>query len=142
MLVINSLVSVTQTATDVTSDDNFFCVLTSNVMISSVEASLTGHLTTRAKEPINFRTLAAWWKISPQQSQNTIIVTTQGGCAHASTQLWLKDSQQMKKCYATSSSHTQFLLILCLPALSLLEVTNVPRYTPRLLVLVGVELIP
>jgi len=78
-LVINSLVSVTQTAADVTSDDNFFCVLTSNVMINRVEASLTGHLTTRAKAPINFRTLAAWWMISPQQVQHTITVTMQRG---------------------------------------------------------------
>ena len=35
-LVINSLVSTSHTAADVTSDDNFFCVLISNVMISSV----------------------------------------------------------------------------------------------------------
>ena len=142
-LVINSLVSSTQTAADVTSDDNFFCVFTSNVMISSVEASLTGHLKTRAKAPIDFRTLAAWWMISPQQAQNTITITVttqRGGCVQASTQLWLVDFQQMTECYTTNGSHTQFLPILYLLALPLLEVTNVPRYTPRLLV--GVELIP
>ena len=58
-LVINSLVSTSHTAADVTSDDNFFCVLSSNVMISSVDTNLTGHLTTRAKAPIDFRTLAS-----------------------------------------------------------------------------------
>ena len=48
-------------------------------MISSVDTNLTGHLTTRAKAPIDFRTLAAWWMISPQQAQKTITVTTQLG---------------------------------------------------------------
>ena len=78
-LVVNSLVSASQTAADVTSDDNFFCVLSLNVMISSVDTNLTGHLTTRAKAPIDFRTLAAQWMISPQQAQKTITVTTQRG---------------------------------------------------------------
>ena len=58
-LVINSLVSTTQIAADVTSDDNFFCALSSNVLISSVDTNLTGHLTTKAKAPVDFRTLAA-----------------------------------------------------------------------------------
>ena len=47
-LVINSLVFTSHTAADVTSDDNIFCVFSSNVMISSVDTNLTGHLTTKA----------------------------------------------------------------------------------------------
>jgi len=78
-LVINSLVSTSQTATDVTSDDNFFWVLSSYVMISGVDTHLTGNIKTSAKAPINFRTLAARWMISPQQDQKTITVTTQRG---------------------------------------------------------------
>ena len=76
-LVINSLVSMTQIAADVTSDDNCFCLLSLMIMISSVDTNLTGHLTTRAKAPIDFRTLAAQWMISPQQAQKTITVTAQ-----------------------------------------------------------------
>ena len=53
-IVINYLVSTTHTAADVTSDDIFLCVLSSNVMISSMDTNLTGHLTSRAKWPINF----------------------------------------------------------------------------------------
>ena len=40
---------------------------------------LTRHLTTRAKAPIDFRTLAARWMISQQQAQKNITVTTQRG---------------------------------------------------------------
>ena len=78
-LVINSLVSTSHTAADVTSDDNFFCVLRSYVMISGVDTNSTGHLTTKVKAPIDLRTLAARWMISPQQAQKTITVTTQRG---------------------------------------------------------------
>ena len=78
-LFINSLVTLTQPAADVTRDDNFSRVLASNVMISSVDTSLTGHLRTRAHKPLDFRTLAARWMISPAQAQKTIDVTTQQG---------------------------------------------------------------
>jgi hypothetical protein len=57
-LVINSLVSTSHTDADFPSDDNVFCVLGSNVMISSVDTNLTGHLTIRVNAPIDFRTLA------------------------------------------------------------------------------------
>ena len=67
-LVINSLVSTTQTTAGITSDDNCFCVLSSNFTISSVDTNLTGHLTTSAKAPIDFGTLAARWMISLQQA--------------------------------------------------------------------------
>jgi hypothetical protein len=78
-LVINSLVSTSHPAADVTSDGNLFCVLSSYVMISGVDMNSTGHLTTKAKAPIDFRTLAARWMISPQQAQKTITVTIQRG---------------------------------------------------------------
>ncbi len=78
-LVINSLVSTSQTATDVTSDDNFFCVLSSYVMIIGVDTNLAGNIRKNAKNPIDFRTLAARWIISPQQAQKTITVTIQRG---------------------------------------------------------------
>ena len=78
-LVINSLVSTSCTAADVTSDEKFSCVLSSYVMISGVDTNSTGPLTTKVKAPIDFRTLAARWMISPQQAQKTITVTTQRG---------------------------------------------------------------
>ncbi len=78
-LVISSLVSTSQPAADVTSDDNFFRVLSSYVMISGVDSNSTGNIKTSAKAPIDFRTLAARWMISLQQAQKTITVTTQRG---------------------------------------------------------------
>ena len=78
-LVINSLVSTSELAADVSSDDNFYCVLSSYVMISGVDTNSTGPLMTKVNPPIDFRTLAARWMISPQQAQDTISVTTQRG---------------------------------------------------------------
>jgi len=44
ILAINSLSSLTTDLVDVTDDENFHQVLTSKVMISSVETSLNGHM--------------------------------------------------------------------------------------------------
>ncbi len=46
------------------------------VMISGVDTNLTGNIKTSSKAPIDFRTLATRWMISPQQAQKTITVTT------------------------------------------------------------------
>ncbi len=44
ILAINSLSSLSSDLVDVTDDENFHQVLTSKVMISSVETSLNGHI--------------------------------------------------------------------------------------------------
>ena len=136
-LVINSLVSTSHAAADVTSDDNCFYVLSPNVMISSVDTNLTGHLTRRAKAPIDFRTLAARWMISPQQAQKTITVTTQRGVRTCLYQPWLVGTRRMTECSVIHNCHTHFLPIRCSLALPLLEEISVPKYTPHLLA--GVE---
>jgi len=52
---INSLSSLTTDLIDVTDDENFYQVLTSKVMISSVETSLNGHIRSRKIAPIDPR---------------------------------------------------------------------------------------
>ena len=78
-LVISSLVSFHADAANITDDSNFHRVLTNHVMISSIESDLSGHLRTRAHAPMDSRTLAARWMISPEQAQLTLSRTTQRG---------------------------------------------------------------
>jgi len=85
-LTINSLSSLTTDLADVTDDDNFADVLTSNVQISSlatspnsIDASLNGHIRSRRIMPIDPLTLAARWQISPDRAKRTIVTTTQRG---------------------------------------------------------------
>jgi hypothetical protein len=54
-------------------------VLTSKVMISSVETSLNGHIRSRSIAPIDPQTLAARWMISPDRAKRTVVMTTQRG---------------------------------------------------------------
>ena len=78
-LIINTLASSAKTVAHVTDNNNFYRVLTSHIMISSVDTNLTGHMRTQAHAPIDFRTLAARWMISPEQAQQTIAWTTKRG---------------------------------------------------------------
>ncbi len=64
ILAINLLSSLNTDLVDATDDKNFHQVLTSKVMISSVETSLNGHIQLRNIAPIDPQTLAAWWMIS------------------------------------------------------------------------------
>ena len=59
ILAINSLSSLSSDLVDVTDDENFHQVLTSKVMILSVETSLNGHIRLRTIAPIDPQTLAA-----------------------------------------------------------------------------------
>ena len=58
-LVINALHSLTVDVIDITHDSNFHQILESNVVISSVGASLNGDMRTRKTAPIDSLTLAA-----------------------------------------------------------------------------------
>jgi hypothetical protein len=58
-LVINLLSSLTTDQADVTDDENFYDVLVSHVLISSIETSLNRHICSRKTAPIDPQTLAA-----------------------------------------------------------------------------------
>jgi hypothetical protein len=77
-LIVKDLHNPAQTV-DVTDDENFHQVLTSKVMILSVETSLNGHIRLRNIAPIDPQTLAARWMISPDRAKRTVVMTTQHG---------------------------------------------------------------
>jgi len=79
ILATNSLSSLTTDLVDVTDDKIFHQVLTSKVMISSVETSLNGHIRLHNIAPIDPQTLAARWMISPNHAKCTVVMTTQHG---------------------------------------------------------------
>jgi hypothetical protein len=60
-------------------DCNFHQVLTSHVIVSSINASLSGHVRSRKTAPINFMTLVAQWMIAPEHTEKTVQSTMQRG---------------------------------------------------------------
>jgi hypothetical protein len=62
-----------------THDCNFHQVLTSHIVVSSINASLSGHVRLRKTAPIDFMTLAAHWMIAPDRAKKTVQLTTQQG---------------------------------------------------------------
>jgi hypothetical protein len=60
-------------------DCNFHQVLTSHVVVSSVDASLSGHVQSRKTAQIDFMTLAARWMIAPDCAKKTVQRPTQRG---------------------------------------------------------------
>jgi hypothetical protein len=78
-LIINALQSLTTDLADVTQDGNIHQVLTSHIVISTVDASLTGNVRTCKTAPINFKTIAAQWMVSLERAQQTVQRTTQWG---------------------------------------------------------------
>ncbi len=58
-LIVNELQLLTTDLAEMTHDCNFHQVLTSHVIISSINASLSGHVQSRKAAPIDFMTLAA-----------------------------------------------------------------------------------
>jgi hypothetical protein len=78
-LIINVLQSLTTDLADVMHDCNFQQVLTSHVIISSVNASLTGHVRMCKAAPIDSKTLAARWMVPSERAQRTVQRTTQWG---------------------------------------------------------------
>jgi hypothetical protein len=77
IFAINLLSSLTTDLVDIMDDKNFHQVLTSKVMISSVDTSLNGHIGLRNIAPIDPQTLAARWMISPDHAKRTVVMTTQ-----------------------------------------------------------------
>jgi hypothetical protein len=78
-LILNELQSLTTDPADLMHDCNFHQVLTSHVVVSSVNASLSGHVQLCKTAPIDFMTLAGRWMITPDCAKKTVQRTTQGG---------------------------------------------------------------
>ncbi len=78
-LILNELQSLTTDLADLMHDCNFHQVLTSHVVVSSVNASLSGHMGLRKTALIDFMTLAGRWMIAPYRAKKTVQCTTQRG---------------------------------------------------------------
>jgi hypothetical protein len=78
-LIINELQLLTTDLADMTHDCNFHQVLTSHVVVSSIDASLSGHVRSHKAAPIDFMTVAARWMIALERAKKTVQLTTQRG---------------------------------------------------------------
>ncbi len=78
-LIVNELQLLTADLTDMTHDCNLHQVLTSHIIVSSVDASLSGHVQSCKAAPIDLMTLAAWWMIAPERAKKTVQLTMQRG---------------------------------------------------------------
>ncbi len=78
-LILNELQSLTIDLVDLMHDCNFHQVLTSHVVVSSVDSSLSGHMRLRKTAPIDFMTLAGQWMIALDRVKKTVQRTTQQG---------------------------------------------------------------
>jgi hypothetical protein len=78
-LIVNELQLLTTDLADMMHDCNFYQVLTSQIIVSSVNASLSGHVQLRKAAPIDFMTLAGWWMIAPEHAKKTVQLTMQHG---------------------------------------------------------------
>jgi hypothetical protein len=78
-LIVNELQLLTTDMADMMHDCNFHQVLTSHVVVSSINASLSGHVQSRKTVAIDFMTLAGQWMIAPERAKKTVQLTTQRG---------------------------------------------------------------
>ncbi len=78
-LILNELQSLTTDLADLMHDCNFHQVLTSHVVMSSINTSLSGHVQLCKTAPIDFMTHAGWWMIAPDCAKKTVQRTTQRG---------------------------------------------------------------
>ncbi len=75
-IIVNELQSLTTDLADMTHDCNFRQVSTSHIVVSSVNASLSGHMQSCKAAPIDFMILAAQWMIAPERAKKTGQLTT------------------------------------------------------------------
>ncbi len=78
-LILNELHSLTTDLADLMHHCNFHQVLTTHVVLSSVDSGLSGHVRSRKVAPIDFMTLAGRWMIAPDRAKETVQRTTQQG---------------------------------------------------------------
>ncbi len=76
-IIVNEHQLLTNDMADMMHDCNFHQVLTSQVDVSSVDASLSGHMQSRKAAPKDFMTLAARGMITPEHTKKTVQLTTQ-----------------------------------------------------------------
>ncbi len=81
-LIANELQLLTTDLADMMHDCNFHQVLTSQVVVSSVNTSLSGHVQSRKVAWIDFMTLVAWWMTAPKHSKKTVQLDYAAGCTH------------------------------------------------------------
>jgi hypothetical protein len=78
-LIVNELQFLTTDMADMMHDCNFHQILTSHVVLSSVDTSLSGHVRLHKTAPIDFMTLAAQWMTAPEHAKKTVQLTVQWG---------------------------------------------------------------
>jgi hypothetical protein len=78
-LIVNELQLLTTDMADMTHNCNFHQVLTSQVIMSSINASLSGHVQSCKTAPIDFLALANRWMIALDHTKMTVQLTTQWG---------------------------------------------------------------
>jgi hypothetical protein len=78
-LIVNALQSLTTDMADMMHDCNFHKVLTSHVVVSSINVSLSRHVRLRKTALIDLMTHVAWWMIARDRPMKTVQLTTQRG---------------------------------------------------------------
>ncbi len=78
-LIIKEPQSLTTDLADMMHNCNFHQVLASHIVVSSVDASLSGHMQSCKAAPIDFMTLTARWMIAPERAKKTVQLATQRG---------------------------------------------------------------
>ncbi len=78
-LIVKELQSLTTDMADMMHNCNFHQVLTFRLVISSVAASLSGHMQLCKTAPIDFFTLSTRWMIALDHAKKTVQSTTQRG---------------------------------------------------------------
>jgi hypothetical protein len=78
-LIVNEIHSLTTDMADAMHNCNFHQVLMSCIFISSVDTSLNGHVWPCKTAPIDFKSHAARWMLSPERAKQTVQLTTQRG---------------------------------------------------------------
>ena len=115
-LIVNELQLLTTDMADMMHDCNFHQVLTSHFMVSSVDASLSGHVRLRKTAPIDFMTLTGQWVIAPDCAKKTVQQTTQRGVRTCLNPTLARRFPTNNRMLAISGSHIQLLQTLCLLA--------------------------
>ncbi len=81
-LIFNELQLLTTEMADMTHNCNFHQILTSHAVVSSIKASLRGHMRSCKTTPIDFMTLATRRMIALDCPKKTVLLTVQQGVCH------------------------------------------------------------
>jgi hypothetical protein len=133
-LVIKLLSSLTTDLADVTHDNNFYCVLASNVQMLSIETSLNEHICLRKTMSIDPQTLAAQWMISPERAKRTVEMTAQRGVRTFLHSTLSQHFPIKAKCFGTNMFYIPCLVTQCLLGPCLDKAIKWPKHTPLPLV--------